>query len=184
MTTVTCTKPQAAARQLNAAINLLFADYDSLATRTLAAAAYGVFADLVEHKKPGESWRSKIIEGSGLSTNEAKRLLNNAQNYLKHADTDPEAELSFDETENEHLIFVATLESGELGYPLSLEMQAFQIWYLAVYPEQVGSDTDPVIKSQKLLSDLGSLSREEQLIRGAQFVELVKEKYTKEGGDF
>jgi hypothetical protein len=181
MTAVTCTKPQAAARQLDVAINLLFADYDPLAIRTLAAAAYGIFADLVEHRKPGESWRSKIIEGTGLSPKEAKRVLHNAQNYLKHADTDPDAELSFDETENDQVIFVATLESGELGYPLSLEMQAFQIWYLAAYPEQIGHDSGPVLKSRKLLPDLGSLSREEQLKRGGQFVQLVKDKYAKEG---
>jgi len=184
MTTVTCTKPQAAARQLDVAISLLFADYDPLAIRTIAAAAYGVFSDLVEYKNPGESWRSKIIEGTGLSPKEAKKLLHNVQNYLKHADTDPEAELSFDETESDQVIFVATLESGVLGYPLSLDMQAFQIWYLAAYPEQIGHDSGPVLKSRKLLPDLGSLSREEQLKRGAQFVTLVKNRYAKDGIDF
>jgi hypothetical protein len=179
---VTCTKPQAAARQLDVAINLLFADYDPLAIRTLAAAAYGIFADLVEHKKPHKSWRSRIIKGTGLSKKEGTRLLNNVQNYLKHGVTDPEAELSFDESENDQMIFVATLESGELGYPLSLDMQAFQIWYLAAYPEQIGSEREPVLKSRRAFPDLASLSREEQLKRGAQFVEIVKNNHAEQNG--
>lgn len=64
---VTCTKFEAASRQLDEAIVLLFADHDPLAIRTLAAAAHGLFADLVEHKHPDESWRSHVIQDSGLS---------------------------------------------------------------------------------------------------------------------
>ena len=108
----TCTKSQAATRQLDEAIILLFADHDLLAIRTLAAAAHGILADLVDQKKPNGSWRAKVIENSGLSNRDALTILNSAQNYLKHADRDPNAELSFDEEENDHVIFVATLECG------------------------------------------------------------------------
>src|SRR5690242_20601667 len=135
---VTCTKAQAATRQLDEAITLLFADHDPLAVRTLAAAAHGILADLVERKFPGESWRSKIVEGSGLSKKEALAALNSAQNYLKHADRDYDGELSFEEEENDHVIFVATLECGTLGHRLSFAMQAFQIWYLAANPDKIG----------------------------------------------
>lgn len=37
---VTCTKFEAACRQLNEAISLFFADHDPLAVRTLAAASH------------------------------------------------------------------------------------------------------------------------------------------------
>lgn len=172
-----CSKPQAATRQLDVAIALLFSDYDPLAVRTLAAAAHGVLADLVERKLPGGSWRTKIIEGSGLSKSAAIGVLNSAQNFLKHADRDPDAELEIDEEENDHLMFVATLECAELGYPLSIDMQAFQIWYLAAYPDKIGVDTDPVVKSRKAFPGFESLSRPEKLQRGAQFVSHVKERY-------
>lgn len=171
---VTCTKPQAGTRQLDVAITLLFADYDPLAIRTLAAAAHGILADLVDKKRPGESWRSKVVEDSGLSKKDALSVLNSAQNYLKHADRDAEEELSFDETENDHVIFVATLECGELAYPLSVDMKAFQIWYLASYPEKIGSENELVRKSRLAFPDLDALSREERLARGTQFVERVK----------
>lgn len=172
----TCTKPQAATRQLDVAITLLFADYDPLAVRTLAAAAFGVLADLVERKLPGGSWRTKIIEGSGLSKIAAIGVINSAQNFLKHGDRDPDAQLELDEEENDHLMFIATLECGELGYPLSLDMQAFQIWYLAMYPDKIGVETQPVITSRQAFPDFDSLTREERLRRGAEFVALVKQR--------
>jgi hypothetical protein len=75
-----------------------------------------------------------VVEDSGLPNNEAYSGLNRAQNFLKHADRDSTAELSFDEAENGKLIFLATLEWGDLGHPLSFVMHAFQIWYLASSP--------------------------------------------------
>ncbi|KAE8754962.1 hypothetical protein FSO04_36875 [Paraburkholderia madseniana] len=47
MTKITVDKVEAATRQLDEAIELLFSDHDPLAIRTLAAAAHGLFADLV-----------------------------------------------------------------------------------------------------------------------------------------
>lgn len=174
---VKCTKFEAAFRQLDEAIVLLFADHDPLAIRTLAAASHGLFADLVENKEPNGSWRSHVIQDSGLSKKDALAALNSAQNYLKHADRDPNAELCFDEQENDHLIFVATLEAGELGGPLTSVMQAFQIWYLASYPEKLGNETDAVKKSLTLLAGLETLSREQRLSAGLKFLESVRAKY-------
>jgi hypothetical protein len=174
---VTCTKFDAASRQLDEAIVLLFADHDPLAIRTLAAAAHGLFADLVEHKHPDGSWRSHVIQDSGLSKKDALAALNSAQNFLKHADYDPIAELRFDEDENDHVIFVATLECGELGGPLTSFMQAFQIWYLASYPEKLGTETEHVKKSRGALPGLEKLSREQCLSAGLAFLESVRTQY-------
>src|SRR6185312_124015 len=103
---VTCTKCEGAVRQLDVAIGLLFTDGDPLAIRTLAGAAYGILADLAEKRDLGSSWRTKMIEDSGLSKKDALQVLNAAQNYLKHANRDAEATLFFDEEENDHLMFV------------------------------------------------------------------------------
>lgn len=171
---VACTKAQAAVRQLDVAITLLFADYDPLAIRTLAAAAHGILADLVEKRMPGGSWRSKVIANSGLSKKDVLTILHSAQNYLKHAERDPDSDLSFDEEENDHVIFVATLECCELAHPLSNDMQAFQIWYLASYPEKIGHETELVRKAQSAFPDLGALSREARLVRGSEFIEKLR----------
>jgi hypothetical protein len=174
--TVTCTKPDAAVRQLDVAIGLLFTDGDPLAVRTLAGAAYGVLTDLAEKQSNGSSWRTRIIEDSGLSKKDALQTLNAAQNYLKHADRDASAALSFDEEENDHLIFVASIECGGIGRGLSFSMQAFQIWYLAMYPDKIGHDTEPVKTSMKVFRILSAKTRTEQLKLGRKFLESCLER--------
>lgn len=169
-------KMEAATRQLDIAIGLLFAAQDPLAIRTLAGAANELLADLVERNEVGDSWRSKLIAGSGLSRRNGMKILNLTQNFLKHADRDPDSELELDEEENDHLIFVATLECGQLGHPLSMDMQLFQIWYLAMYPEKIGETTEPVLKSRAAFSDLSMLTRQEKLRSGAEFVYRMREK--------
>jgi hypothetical protein len=56
-------------------------------------------------------------------------------------------------------------------------MQAFQIWYLASYPEKIGSETEPVRTSRSAFPDLKRLTREERLAHGAEFVERLRPKY-------
>jgi len=166
---VTCAKPDAAVRQIDIAIGLLFTNGDPLAVRTLAGAACGILADLAESQKNGSSWRAKIIKDSGLNEKDAFQVLNAAQNFLKHADKDPGATLSFEEEENDHLIFVASIEFGGIGHRLSFSMQAFEIWYLALYPDKIGDDTDPVKKSKTIFPSLSGRTRSEQLALGHDF---------------
>lgn len=167
---VTCTKLDAAIRQLDVAIALLFNDSDPLAIRTLSAAAHGIIADIADSRERGASWRSKIIEDSGLSKKEAFRILNEAQNFLKHASSDPEGTLSFPEEENDHLIFIATIESGALDVALSQRMQAFQVWYLAVYPEKIGREKQIVKNAVKLLPSIEKEARRNSLSKGKEFM--------------
>ena len=178
---VVTTKALAASRQLDISIELLFSDREPLAVRTLAAAAHAVFADLVEHKRPGESWRNRLIQDSGLSRDAAINVLNGASNFLKHADRDPEAELSFEEEENDYLIFFATLECGELGHQLSLTMQAFQVWYLACHPEHIGESEEIVQKAKTAFPAFSNLDRQARLKEGLQFLPKVFAKYGNAG---
>lgn len=170
---VTASKSQAATRQLDVAIELLLADRDPLAARTLAAAAFGLLSDLVEAGRPGESWREALITDSGLPRRQAVEVLNGASNFLKHADRDPVGNISFDEEENDHLIFFATIECGELGEPLSQTIQAFQIWYLACYPG-VLKGTEPARKSIAALPGMESLPRHGRLQQGVDFLAQVR----------
>lgn len=170
---LTVSKALAATQQLDVAIELLFADREPLSVRTLASAAHGLLSDLVELKRPGASWREKLIQDSGLPRKQAVYVLHAASNFLKHADRDPNDDLSFEEEENDHVIFFSTLECGELGHPLSSAMQAFQIWYLACHPEQIGIDADPVRKAMSALPELSKQERQVQLGRGMDFLKAV-----------
>jgi hypothetical protein len=57
-----------------------------------------------------------------------------------------------------------------LGGPLTTAMQAFQIWYLARYPDKIGTEAEQVIKSQSAFPRLADLTREEQLAAGLEFL--------------
>jgi hypothetical protein len=168
-TTARVSKVQAAIRQLDVAIELLLEGRDPLAVLTLSAAAFRVFSDFVEHSKPGGSWREKLIVDSGLERRQALNVLNRASNFLKHADLDAHDVLDFDERENDHLIFFATIECAELGQTLSYTMQAVQVWYLACNPNNLRG-TRPSQSSSELLPGMGYLSRGQQLSRGLNFV--------------
>lgn len=170
---VTCTKCEAALRQIDVAIGLLFTDGDPVAIRTLAGAAQGILADLVENKHSGSSWRSKMIEKSGLKKHAAIQIIQGTQNFLKHANRDPDSNLSFEEQESDHVLFIASLDCGELGHPLSFSMQVFQIWYLALYPETIGHDSEQTLTSRKVFPVLGSKPRSEQLSLGHSFLQQV-----------
>lgn len=173
---VTASKRQAATRQLDVAIELLLNDRDPLAVRTLAAAAFGILSDLVEVSKPGDSWREKLLSDSGLPRRQAIKVLNDASNFLKHANRDATEEVSFEEEENDHLIFFATIECGELGERLSYTMQAFQIWYLACHRSNL-STTEPAQKAIAALPGMHDLNRQERLQRGVEFLAQVRARY-------
>ncbi|RYF39458.1 MAG: hypothetical protein EOO38_23260, partial [Cytophagaceae bacterium] len=113
-----------------------------------------MFADLVEYLRPNESWRSQLIESSGLDRKKAFTVIHDAQNFLKHANRDPHEQLSFEESENEELIFIATLDCCELGGPLTTSMQAFQIWYLARNPSKLGPEHQITMKSNSAFQNL------------------------------
>ncbi len=170
---LTVSKALSATQQLDVAIELLFRDREPLSVRTLASAAHGLLSDLVEHKNPGSSWRERLIQDSGLPRKQALNVLHAASNFLKHADRDPNDDLTFEEEENDHVIFFATLECGELGHPLSSNMQAFQIWYLACHPEQIGEAAEPVRKALRALPGLFTEERQVQLARGMEFLKSV-----------
>jgi hypothetical protein len=97
---------------------------------------------------------------------------------LKHADRDPHSQLSFDESENDELIFIATLDCGELGGPLTTTMQAFQVWYLAVNPEKLGVENDLTVRASTPFQDIHKKSREEQLSAGLTFLHFTLERHS------
>lgn len=163
-------KMDAAIRQLDTAIELFFEKRDPVSVHTLVAAAGRILSDLVEHQNPGDSWRSNTAKSMhALPPKQVFSILNSTANFLKHADEDPEGEHVFTEAVNDDLIFMATLECGEI-HLTSLGMQVFQIWYMASYPERFPVDNQPAQDAKGLLPTLASLPREKKIELGAQFL--------------
>ncbi len=94
---VRLTKLDAIRAQLNAAIEMFFTSENIVATHTLAAAAYNALKDIAKH----EGAEHPFIKSEYLqSLTEAEqtrtiKLLNEPENFFKHADRDPNAAIQF-----------------------------------------------------------------------------------------
>jgi hypothetical protein len=163
------TKLDAASRQINAAITLLFGGADPIVVHTLAIAASNVFADVLDKKSGTKSWREKMRVDHGLSNAQFKELIHKSWNFFKHGDRDPEGILEFDKKESEYLIFLATLECGELQNT-SIQMQVFQLWFLASGAFDLGADNEIQQTAKSIFPGLEQLSRSQQLSTGAEML--------------
>ena len=142
MENIKVNKLEAAHRQLGVAIRLHFIDDDPCSVLTLAGAAAGVFADLVEKKAPQEWWDKRAWEANGITRKAYFDAMRLGQNFLKHADKDPDDTLEWTAADTESLIFFAILNAGEVGGNSPSE-QVFQLWYFATRSHQFSSDFEP-----------------------------------------
>lgn len=93
MQSIKISKLEAARSQLETAIALFFENGDPVAVHTLACAAYDVI-DNVNHSRGGKDMFVKR-RYTQLPGRPNRAALNSVQNFFKHADKDPEAELEF-----------------------------------------------------------------------------------------
>ncbi|WP_156762827.1 hypothetical protein [Woeseia oceani] len=168
-------KIEAAERQLNSAVRLLFSGFDSVAIHTLVGAASIVLCDLAEISGKDGSWENKIAVDSGLTKREFFDLARRAQNFFKHARSDPDGVLEFDAQETEILLFIASLNWGELltaaksERKLSIEMSVFQLWFIASWHENWSEkeEAEEVWKvAYQWFPDFSSLNRDQKLAKG------------------
>jgi hypothetical protein len=85
-----------------------------------------------------------------------------AQNFLKHAKSDPDAMFDFNPTDTETLAFWAVMNAGELG-PLSIEESVLQLWYLACHDPQLEDDKSPYKVALEIFGDLRGIPRKKRL---------------------
>lgn len=160
-------KLEAAQRQLNLAIRLLFADADAVAVHTLVGAASTVFTDLVERLVPEKSWDKQAQEANELTASQYFQIMRKAQNFFKHAREDHDAKIGLDPNDTESLAFWAVMNASELA-PMSIEAQVFQFWYIASHSPIEDVSETPLQEAIQLVGDLRSESRVNRLRIGAQ----------------
>jgi hypothetical protein len=134
---MTVNKIEAAHRQLDEAIRLLFENRDPVAIHTLVFAAFHILRDLL--KNAGlENW---FLEGfrKVIKPEMESRMwgmLNHPANFLKHADRDPEGTLEgIEEEAHDYLILVCCSLYKDLTNDLSLEMKGFSGWFQLFHPD-------------------------------------------------
>ena len=170
------TKLDAARRQLETAIVLLFAGRDAISTHTLAYAAFGILKDVAAHRgEKGILAAAEVMAAAGKK-GEFWRGFNRAGNFFKHADRDPDALLvGMPEEENEALISIALAIYEGLGCIQSTEIQAFGLWWSCINFQSIENVKEPFISwlnanHERLHAD----SRHELLELGNELLNLLK----------
>ncbi|MGF6511299.1 hypothetical protein [Paraburkholderia sp. 32] len=128
-------KTEAAARQLDIAIDLYFANADSLAVYTLAYAVFKVLFDVYPHRRD-DGYAAQLDE---LIAAEGWRRMAGTANFLKHADRDPDALLKAHDPElGRSVIGLATLLYRRISGDFTLKMRAFDYWVEEEAYEELG----------------------------------------------
>jgi hypothetical protein len=146
-------KIQAAERQLDTAIRLFFENIDHLSSYTLAAASREITDDLCE-KKTHELFQQEFARlGDALEVRlsfreemkiyvkeeyykEAMKLFRKRQNFLKHADEDPDGEIEDLAARELAFVILFTVKNFVLlELRLTPAMSVFLHWFGAAEPQ-------------------------------------------------
>ncbi len=128
-------KTEGARRQLETAIDLYFANADSLSVHTLAWASFKVLFD-VYPKRQDDGFDAELDR---MLTKEGWSAMSGVANFLKHADKDPDAFLASHHPQQGYsIIGLATLLYGRLIGELTLKMRAFDSWVEAIGQDEIG----------------------------------------------
>jgi hypothetical protein len=129
-------KLDAARRQLRTAIRLFFEEGDSVSIHTLAAASHEILRSLV--KSQGGSSALKDTDFIELDhQKDYEKLLNEEQNFFKHAGRDLNEVLDFNSRTTEFWLLDCIMMIGRLtnGRHALREFWAFTIWFELSRPE-------------------------------------------------
>ena len=109
MTTIKVNKIEAARRQIDTAIRLLFGNEDPVAIHTLTMAGFRILRDLSNKRNSNMNKIAQLFIKPGM---EGKfwGTLQSFANFLKHADEDPDSIIdNIQEEVNDAILFLATL---------------------------------------------------------------------------
>jgi hypothetical protein len=146
-------KLDAAKRQLEMAIVLYFHEADPVSIHTLTAAAYNIIRD-INSKRGGLPMYVKGLFFSIIKEEYRQEIITKiqeAENFFKHADKDPDGVLKFDPTRTEILILDACMKYYELTGEKVPSHVVFQGWYAMENPESYSlpPEMDAFIREQE-----------------------------------
>lgn len=158
-------KIDAAGRQLDTAIDLYFANGDSLAVHTLAYASFKVLFDLYPHRN-GDGFAKQIDD---MIAAEGWRAMSGPANFMKHADRDPDAVLDAHHPDQAMTIIgLATLLYRRIAGDFTPKMRAFDFWaeedgYEALGIEEVDANTERAAHHQRMREVVRSLPHDQKI---------------------
>jgi len=132
-------KLEAAQRQLDCAIRLYIDDDDAPSVHTLSRAAFRLLFDIYPTFRDDGFSRDleKLIRELGWKN------FNEAANFLKHAENDPDATHDVSEADTQMGIGFSIILYSRLSGKYTPEMRAFDEWMKVSNPDKFNLPTDP-----------------------------------------
>jgi hypothetical protein len=167
------TKTNAAEWQLNTAIRLFFENRDHLSSYALAVASREVTDGVIkslrselyqrELARVGDPLKVLLSYGEELEIlikpefyKSVIKLYNKWQNFLKHADKDPDAEIEPFKTKHLALVIILAIKNYVLlTQHMTIEMKTFFAWFAVAEPQLVKSAPDDV-RTNKAIAEMRS----------------------------
>jgi len=128
-------KLEAARRQLETAIKLYFVDGDEVSIHTLTGAAYSLIRDINEHRRGEPMLKDLHLFLSDDLAREFRSYMNRPENFLKHADKDPDGIGEIEPRWTEVLIWEASRKYCEMTSETNKLLITFILWFVARLPE-------------------------------------------------
>lgn len=168
------TKLDVARRQLVTAIRLFFSNGDPVSIYTLASNAWEVIDELCKGRDintVSDQTRSHLDPSKDLK---AHYINSPYRNFFKHANRDPDGVVTgFTAKTPEAVLFLAAEDYIRLNKASPVEVQVYQFWFTAMYPEKLSpaSAADRTPKSNVAFPDIAHAQRSAQRAMGAQAIE-------------
>ena len=164
------TKTDAAERQLNTAIRLFFENRDHLSSYALAVASREVTDDVIQSRyselyqrelaRVGDpqkvrlpfSYREMLKIGVKPEFyKDFQRLDRKWQNFLKHADRDPDDEIEPIKTKHLAVVILTAIQNYTLlTQHWTIEMKTFFVWIAVAEPQLIKSEPDDVMTTKAI----------------------------------
>jgi hypothetical protein len=156
-------KLEAARRQLETAIKLYFHYSDPISIHTLSAAAYNVLR-AINKDHGGTPMFAKEFLVQHIAPGQEKHVMsqvNEAENFFKHADRDPDKVLHFKLFLTEIFLLDACGKYHDLTGELVPVFQVFFYWVIIHHPKLFKLPAEAQMLAEGLQEDLSSLSRQD-----------------------
>lgn len=139
------TKLEVGRKQLDAALEMWFSDFDPVPVHTLAAAAHEIFADICKHRGlPALLFDQEFYRPGKAGF--ARKELHRHYNFFKHANSDPDGAIAFSAEMTEGFVVMAIEGWRKLGGDRLEIDEAFMVYFLMRRPEIHRTDSEENIR--------------------------------------
>jgi len=150
-------KLDVARRQLCAAVNLYFKEYDMVAIHTIVHASFQITKNLCA-KTNNKTYLEELFKRyvAPGKEKEAFNAINRTGNFLKHADKDPLAEHGYNSQETETLLMLSIWQYSQLSEESIVEFKIYSLWYQIHHPDFYILPPNGVGILSKVVADYGN----------------------------